>query len=91
VSTPNWISAITAIPYSDVFATGSNDGTIKLWKVVNNEEFHHIKDIPMVGWVNSLKFSKEANILAVGIGRDHRLGRWSTNKKAKNGICLVPI
>lgn len=45
---PYWISCIASLPYSDVFATGSCGGFVRLWKVDNGRSFSAIKDIPLV-------------------------------------------
>lgn len=41
------VVAIVALRYSDLFASGSADGTLKLWRV-SSGKIAHVKDIPMV-------------------------------------------
>lgn len=43
-----WISAIAALPYSDLVASGSCDGFVRLWKVKNQSSFELIHEIPVV-------------------------------------------
>eukprot|EP01117_Protostelium_nocturnum_P017380 TRINITY_DN7080_c0_g1_i1.p1 TRINITY_DN7080_c0_g1~~TRINITY_DN7080_c0_g1_i1.p1 ORF type:complete len:486 (+),score=179.89 TRINITY_DN7080_c0_g1_i1:130-1587(+) len=92
-----WISSVAALKYSDLFASGSNDGFIRLWKIERPQGektpsgFKSIGVIPMHGWVNSLAFSKNGKFLVAGIGRDHRLGRWDPVKTAKNSIVVIPL
>jgi len=69
------ISAIASIPFSDIFATGSGTGQIKLWKWEQNRILH-IRDIPFDGWINDLRFSSSGKYLVVGVGKDQKLGRW---------------
>jgi len=88
----NWISSVAAYPYSDVIASGSCDGYIRLWKIdKETSQISPIKSIPMEGWINSLQFSKKRNYLIVGVGQEHRLGRWTKFNKVKNGIRIIPL
>ena len=41
--------------------------------------------------MNSLAFSNDGRILAVGIGQEHRLGRWEERRKVNDVVCLIPI
>ncbi|KAH6570267.1 hypothetical protein BASA60_007871 [Batrachochytrium salamandrivorans] len=53
----NWITALASVPYSDLFASGSCDGYVKLWKISDNKRsFSLLNSIPMCGFVNSIKF-----------------------------------
>ncbi|XP_074861334.1 U3 small nucleolar RNA-interacting protein 2 isoform X2 [Carettochelys insculpta] len=89
---PHWVSAVAALLNSDVVATGSHSGSMRLWKC--GEGFRRLEplfDIPLVGFVNSLKFSSAGDFLVAGIGQEHRLGRWWRIKEAKNSICIIPL
>ncbi|VDM17276.1 unnamed protein product [Hydatigera taeniaeformis] len=48
-------------------------------------EFH------LAGYVNGLAFSNDGKWLAVGIGQEHRLGRWEERRKVNDTVCLLPI
>ncbi|NXJ74526.1 U3IP2 protein, partial [Trogon melanurus] len=89
---PYWISAVAALRNSDLLATGSHSASVKLWKC--GEGFRKVEplcDIPLVGFVNSLKFSAAGDFLVAGLGQEHRLGRWWRIKEAKNSICIIPL
>ncbi|XP_053932838.1 U3 small nucleolar RNA-interacting protein 2 [Cuculus canorus] len=89
---PYWISAVAALRNSDLLATGSHSASVKLWKC--GEGFRKLEplwDIPLVGFVNSLKFSATGDFLVAGVGQEHRLGRWWRLKEAKNCICIIPL
>ncbi|KAM9271826.1 LOW QUALITY PROTEIN: U3 small nucleolar RNA-interacting protein 2 [Cariama cristata] len=89
---PYWISAVATLRNSDLLATGSHSASVKLWKC--GEGFRKLEplwDIPLVGFVNSLKFSAAGDFLVAGLGQEHRLGRWWRVKEAKNSICIIPL
>lgn len=89
---PNWITCISTLSNSDVFASGSSDGFIKLWK--SDDKYRTAKPlfaIPMVGFVNSLCFTTNETFLIAGVGQEHRLGRWSRLKEAKNCIAIISL
>ncbi|XP_057314504.1 U3 small nucleolar RNA-interacting protein 2-like isoform X2 [Hydractinia symbiolongicarpus] len=88
----SWITAVTCLPYTDLVASGSCDGCIKLWRC--EKSFRAVKEIhsiPMLGFVNSLKFSSNGDFLVAGVGQEHRLGRWWKIKEARNSICIIPL
>ncbi|KAM9226985.1 uncharacterized protein RG961_006126 [Leptosomus discolor] len=89
---PYWISAVAALHSSDLLATGSHSSSVKLWKC--GEGFRKLEplwDIPLVGFVNSLKFSAAGDFLVAGRGQEHRLRRWWRVKEAKKSICIIPL
>ncbi|KAJ3065076.1 pre-rRNA processing protein [Podochytrium sp. JEL0797] len=64
----NWITSLAVVRYSDLFASGSCDGFVRLWKLAaDKKSFHEILAVPVVGFVNSLRFF-EAPPLEVGGG-----------------------
>jgi len=91
-----WITSLATIKYSDLFASGSWDGNIRLWKITDNfKSFIPLTQITMIGFVNSLQFvttvSDEKTFLLAGIGQEHRLGRWQKVKEAKNRWRLIEL
>lgn len=88
----NWISAITTLVNSDLIASGSRDGCIRVWKLEkNNREIKFKFEIPVHGFVNALHFTNDGNHLIAGIGQEHRLGRWWRIKESKNNILVIPM
>ncbi|GFR19089.1 u3 small nucleolar RNA-interacting protein 2 [Trichonephila clavata] len=88
--TPNWIVSLTGLQNTDLVASGSKDGFIRLWKRDDgSRSLVPISKIPVNGFVNSLKFSLSGKYLIAGIGQEHRLGRWWKVKDAKNSIVLL--
>ncbi|POI24977.1 hypothetical protein CIB84_011273 [Bambusicola thoracicus] len=70
---PYWVSAVAALLNSDLVATGSHSGCVKLWKC--GEGFQKLEpfcDIPLIGFINSLKFSSAGDFMVAGIGQEHR-------------------
>ena len=59
IRTPRWITAVAALPYSDLFVTGSWDGSIRLWalNVAGGQVkgFRALFALPAHGVVNSLQ------------------------------------
>lgn len=87
-----WITAVSAYHNTDLLASGSDDGFIRVWKHAESsnkliEQFN----IPIDGVVNDLKFSKDGNYLIAAIGQENRLGRWATIKKAKNCTLFIKL
>lgn len=89
---PYWITALHSIPYSDVFFSGSWDGTIRLWKLHENmRSFECIKKFDGVkGLVTRIdaceqgKHGKETFRVVASVSKEHRLGRWC--QVGKNGV-----
>lgn len=91
-----WISSVTAVPFTDLVASGSSDGFIKLWKCSDSttkgeKPLSKIKEIPIKGHINGLKFASDARFIVAAVGNEHRLGRWEPDKSGKNGIQVVQL
>lgn len=89
---PNWISSISTLTNTDLVASGSQDGYVKLWKCDNGfRSLSPILNIPVVGFINAMAFTSDGDYLIVGVGQEHRLGRWWKIREAKNGILVIPL
>lgn len=89
---PNWVVSITSLINTDLIASGSSDGFIKLWKCGENyRTLEAVMNVPFVGFVNCLSFTPDGNYLIAGIGQEHRLGRWWRIKEARNSIVIIPL
>ncbi|KAK6176732.1 hypothetical protein SNE40_014974 [Patella caerulea] len=92
VTEENWITSVASLQYSDVVASGSKDGCIRVWKVGRDMRFLHLLyTVPVKGFVNSMKFSNDGKFLVAGVGQEHRLGRWWSIKEARNSVCIIPV
>lgn len=89
---PLWISCVAALVNTDLIATGSNDGFIRLWKISNQcRAITPLFTIPVTGFVNSLSFTSDGKLLIAGIGQEHRMGRWTVVKEAKNSVLIISL
>uniref|UniRef100_A0A182RA19 Uncharacterized protein n=1 Tax=Anopheles funestus TaxID=62324 RepID=A0A182RA19_ANOFN len=89
---PNWISAVGVLSNSDIVASGSCDGTVRVWKLTNKRNtIHPLLQIPVAGFVNAIEFTSDGQFLVVAVGQEHRLGRWWTLKNTKNHVLLIPL
>ncbi|XP_060163710.1 U3 small nucleolar RNA-interacting protein 2 isoform X2 [Globicephala melas] len=89
---PFWVSSVAALLNTDLVATGSHSNSVRLWQC--GEGFRQLDllcDIPLVGFINSLKFSSAGDFLVAGVGQEHRLGRWWRIKEARNSVCIIPL
>lgn len=54
---PCWVSALASLRHTDLFASGSSDGFIRLWKIDKDMRgFRRVAVIPVKGVVNALAF-----------------------------------
>ncbi|ERE76109.1 U3 small nucleolar RNA-interacting protein 2 [Cricetulus griseus] len=70
---PFWVSSVAALLNTDLVATGSHNACVRLWQC--GEGFRQLDplcDIPLVGFINSLKFSSAGDFLVAGVGQEHR-------------------
>eukprot|EP00163_Fabomonas_tropica_P021592 TRINITY_DN3770_c0_g1_i1.p1 TRINITY_DN3770_c0_g1~~TRINITY_DN3770_c0_g1_i1.p1 ORF type:complete len:244 (+),score=39.02 TRINITY_DN3770_c0_g1_i1:1159-1890(+) len=87
-----WITSVASMRYSDLIASGSSNGVIKLWQAGDAKKgLQHLVDLPIKGYVNGLVWSKDARFLIAGVGQEHRLGRWERIKEARNSLAIIPV
>eukprot|EP00056_Hartaetosiga_gracilis_P018157 m.9846 g.9846 ORF g.9846 m.9846 type:complete len:121 (+) comp6438_c0_seq1:130-492(+) len=67
----NWISAVAAVPYADIFATGSCDGFVRVWAIGTKGDYKitQLCSIAEQGWINSLSFSADGTALVAAVGK----------------------
>uniref|UniRef100_A0A0N5C6P7 WD_REPEATS_REGION domain-containing protein n=1 Tax=Strongyloides papillosus TaxID=174720 RepID=A0A0N5C6P7_STREA len=88
----DWITALAAIPYSDLIVSGGNNGVINFWKIANDsKKIILVTSYSVDGFVNDLKFSNNGELLFCAIGKDHRFGRWHSISEAKNHVLIIPL
>ncbi|XP_011498248.1 PREDICTED: U3 small nucleolar RNA-interacting protein 2 [Ceratosolen solmsi marchali] len=91
-SLPHWISSIATFLNTDLVASGSKNGVIKLWKCGESfRSLHPLFDISINGFINSLIFTSDGKYLVAAIGQEHKLGRWWRIPEAKNSIAIIPL
>lgn len=89
---PNWITAVAGLAHTDLVASGSCDGFVRLWKCgPEHASLEEIAKIPVVGFVNGLEFTPDGRFVVAAVGQEHRLGRWTRDAKARNGLIVLPI
>lgn len=93
-SSGRWISSLSAIHMSDVFASGSSDGFVRLWSVKDGaaskrDMLREAAAIPVPGFVNGLVLTPR--LLVAGTGREHRLGRWWCVPGNKNKVVVMRL
>ncbi|XP_037535279.1 U3 small nucleolar RNA-interacting protein 2 isoform X2 [Nematolebias whitei] len=89
---PHWVASVAALQNSDTVASGSHNSQVNVWKCGQSYRgLELLFSVPVNGFINSLKFSSSGQFLVVGVGQEHRLGRWWRLKEAKNGIYIIPL
>lgn len=92
---PYWITALYAIPYSNMFISGSWNGSLKVWKLSENlREFELVNElanckgvVTKIQCVETGKHGRETFRVLATVSKEHRLGRWiSKSQGARNGI-----
>ncbi|XP_028759356.1 U3 snoRNP-associated protein-like EMB2271 [Neltuma alba] len=88
----SWVGAVTVCRNSDLAASGAGNGSVRFWAVESErKDVKPLYDVPVVGFVNSLAFSKSAEFLIAGVGQEPRLGKWGRIREARNGIFIHPL
>lgn len=93
LSLHDWLRVGKKLPDSGVLAqaSGAGDGVIRLWQVADGKVGKVLKELgglPARGFVNSLQFAKSGKFLVAGMGQEQRLGRWTRDGVAKNGLLI---
>lgn len=90
---PYWISTIHAVPYSDIFLTGSYNGEVKIWRL--DDHLRTFECIGHIGGINgcivgieSIEVDKRL-VFYVLVSKEHKLGRWLGKiEGARNALVL---
>lgn len=133
---PRWITALKAIPFSDIFVTGSWDGYIRAWKIsedkrrieslgavnalpdsvedllekegLSSESLSNValeamksgaakQQKPINGIINDIAIvdkgerGKDGIMIAVAVGKEHRLGRWKRTLDGRDRVLLFQV
>jgi ribosomal RNA-processing protein 9 len=97
---PYWITAIHAVPYSNVFFSGSWNGSINVWKLEDNlRSFTLLGELPnakgivtRIDVAESGAHGKESLRVLAAMSKEHRLGRWvDVGKGSRNHIYSAVI
>uniref|UniRef100_A0A8C4Q0K4 Ribosomal RNA processing 9, U3 small nucleolar RNA binding protein n=1 Tax=Eptatretus burgeri TaxID=7764 RepID=A0A8C4Q0K4_EPTBU len=87
-----WVTSVAALLNSDLVASGSYDGFLRLWQCGKFfKSLVPILKIELAGFINALKFSSDGKFIVAGVGQEHRLGRWWRYKDVKNGVLIIPL
>lgn len=85
-----WISAMASCKMTDFVATGSHDGHLRLWEADSeNRTLNPTASIAVDGFINAIALSKR--VIVVGVGNEHRLGRWWSLSKVRNCVKIVKL
>ncbi|CAB3253789.1 unnamed protein product [Arctia plantaginis] len=87
---PRWITSLATLLNSDVFASGSYDNNVKLWRVC--EQYRKVLpmfSVNVCGFMNCMQFTNDGRQLYVAVGQEHKAGRWFKLGSAKNGLLIV--
>ncbi|XP_053971604.1 U3 small nucleolar RNA-interacting protein 2-like [Hylaeus volcanicus] len=89
---PMWISSIATFLNTDLVASGSRNGIIRLWHCSDSfRSLNSLFEVQLTGFINALFFTPDGTELIAGVGQEHRLGRWWRIPEAKNGIVIIPL
>jgi len=97
VHNPNWITSVSCCNNTDLVATGSHNGEIKLWKLSSSSKssggisLEEKASIPVAGFINGIEIAKSGRLLVAGVSQEHRFGRWRRIPSARNGIAIIPL
>lgn len=65
IRTPRWVTSLGCLRYSNIFASGSWDGSIRIWQLdAKLKSFSLAGTIPAIGVVNSLQLLSPPNDFA---------------------------
>uniref|UniRef100_A0A915PSL3 Anaphase-promoting complex subunit 4 WD40 domain-containing protein n=1 Tax=Setaria digitata TaxID=48799 RepID=A0A915PSL3_9BILA len=89
---PRWIVSVAARRYTDLIASGSSDGFVRLWKVAEDyKSITNILSYEQVGFINHLKFSNDGEEVVCAVGQEHKYGRWWKIAGARNVIAVFSL
>lgn len=89
---PVWISSIATLLNTDLVASGSRNGVIRVWQCGENfRSLNLLFEVQLVGFINALAFTPDGNNLVAGVGKEHKNGTWWRIPEARNAIVIIPL
>lgn len=92
---PRYVTSIYAIPYSNIFLSGSWSGDIKIWRLSDDlRSFELLSSMQKInGVVNKIDAVEHDDklIITAAVSKEMRLGRWIKARKGKNGIVVGTV
>ena len=93
------IACCAALGLSDVLATGSSDGYLRLWRVNSLQAgtteadagIKPLDSVPIHGHINSIAVGPEGKFCVAAVGQEPRLGRWDRVPRAKNRFAIIRL
>jgi len=87
----NWITALGVCINSDVFASGSTNSQVKLWRVnAERTKVDLLHTLPLDGGiVTSINWAPDRSGLVLTVGQEHRTGRWTVDKRSRGGVMCI--
>jgi WD40 repeat protein len=87
---PKWVCSLAALKMTDVFASGSYDGVVRLWQAdTEKRRITETLSVEVGGIVNALALSSD--LIVAGTGRDHKYGKWFQDKTCGNEIVVMKL
>lgn len=88
----SWISSISAFRNTDVAVSGGGDGYLRFFKCEHVPKLRDIGSLNLgPGFVNGIAVDHHHGVIAAAVGSEHRLGRWSRIRGAKNTIQFMSV
>jgi ribosomal RNA-processing protein 9 len=93
----HWISSVATIKGTDLVASGSDDGVVRLWQATTTAQGQGSSltftgtALTAPGYVNGLALGHSGSLLVAACGKEHRLGRWAPQKEAVNGLYVMRL
>lgn len=87
---PNWVCSLATIKMSNIVASGSTDGFVRIWSAnAEDRKLVPLCQVAAPGCVNALAVSPR--LLVAGCGKEHKYGRWWNLKGGLNKLRIVRL
>jgi len=95
---PRWITSLAALPFTDLFFSGSWDGKLGMWRIsedLRRCELIRFIDVGIKGVINGIcveergKRGAEGLRVVLAVGSECRLGRWKRVKGGRNAAVIL--
>jgi ribosomal RNA-processing protein 9 len=92
----NEILSVSCCRSSDLVATGSRDGYLRLWeartgKTLEDRGLEPVGSVPLHGYINDIAMGPRGRFCAVATGQDHRYGRFGRVPRGLNRFVIVSL